>query len=70
MIRNETEYQEAVRRLSEEQTRLGEHRARLKGTGLSDEEIKRVMDPMDSFFLQFKEEVESYEHSTATPRRT
>ena len=70
MIRNETEYQEAVRRLSEEQTRLGENRAHLKGTGLSDEEIKRIMDPMESFFLQFKEEVESYEHSTAMPRRT
>ena len=69
MIRNETEYQEAVRRLSEEQTRLEEHRARLKGTGLSDEEIKRIIDPMESF-LQFKEEVESYEHSTAMPRRT
>jgi hypothetical protein len=55
MIRNETEYQEAVRRLSEEQTRLGEHCARLKGTGLSDEELKRIMDPMESFFLQFKE---------------
>jgi hypothetical protein len=45
MIRNETEYQEAVRRLSE------------------DEEIKRIMDPMESFFLQFKEEVENYAHS-------
>ncbi len=63
MIRNETEYQEALRRLSEEQTRLGEHRARLKGTGLSDEEIKRIMDPMESFFLQFKEDVENYAHS-------
>jgi hypothetical protein len=63
MIRNETEYQEAVKRLSEEQTRLGQHRARLKETGLSDEEIKHVMDPLVSFFLQFKEEVEHYEHS-------
>jgi hypothetical protein len=63
MIRNETEYQEAVKRLSEEQTRLGEYRVRLKETGLSDEEIKRVMYPMESFFLQFKEEVEDYEHS-------
>jgi len=61
MIRSESEYQEAVKRLSEEQKRLSEHRARLKETGLADEEIKRVIDPMESFYLQFKEEVESYE---------
>jgi ribosome-binding protein aMBF1 (putative translation factor) len=61
MIRNENEYKEAVARLGEEQKRLTEHRARLKETGLSDEEIKRVIDPMESFHLQLKEEVESYE---------
>src|SRR5579859_6580225 len=61
MIRNEAEYQEAAERLSAEKARLAEHRARLKGTGLSDEEIKRVMDPMESFHLQLLEEVESYE---------
>ena len=61
MIRNETEYKEAVARLAEERSRLGEHRARLKESGLADEEIKRVIDPMESFHLQLKEEVESYE---------
>lgn len=61
MIRNETEYKEAVARLDEERGRLTEHRARLKQTGLTDEEIKRVSDPMESFHLQLKEEVESYE---------
>ena len=61
MIRNESEYKEAVGRLAEEQKRLTEHRARLKEAGLSDEEIKRVIDPMESFHLQLKEEVESYE---------
>src|ERR1700730_2468302 len=61
MIRNEAEYQEASTRLASERNRLNEHRARLKQTGLSDEEIKRVIDPMESFHLQLKEEVESYE---------
>ena len=61
MIRNEGEYQEASARLTSERNRLAEHRARLKETGLSDEEIKRVIDPMESFHLQLKEEVESYE---------
>src|SRR6266478_1668862 len=61
MIRNEAEYQEASARLTSERNRLAEHRARLKETGLSDEEIKRVIDPVESFHLQLKEEVESYE---------
>ena len=61
MIRNEAEYKEAVARLAEERERLGEHRARLKEAGLKAEEIKRVIDPMESFHLQLKEEVEAYE---------
>ncbi len=61
MIRNDAEYKEAVARLAAEQERLAEHRARLKTAGLSDEEIKRVTDPMEAFRLQFVEEVESYE---------
>jgi ribosome-binding protein aMBF1 (putative translation factor) len=61
MIRNETEYQEASVRLADERQRLADHRARLKEANLSDEEIRRVVDPMESFHLQLKEEVESYE---------
>jgi ribosome-binding protein aMBF1 (putative translation factor) len=61
MIRNETEYQEASARLTEERARLAEHRGRLRDAGLSDGEIKRVIDPMESFHLQLQEEVESYE---------
>ena len=61
MIRNEAEYQEASARLAEERKRLADHRARLKEAGLGDEEIKRVIDPMESFHLQLQEEVESYE---------
>ena len=61
MIRNEAEYQNASARLKEEQVRLAEHRARLQATGMSEEEIKRVIDPIESFHLQLREEVESYE---------
>jgi ribosome-binding protein aMBF1 (putative translation factor) len=61
MIRNEREYQEAVARLTDEHERLLQHTERLKETELSDEEIKRVIDPMTSFHLQLREEVESYE---------
>jgi ribosome-binding protein aMBF1 (putative translation factor) len=61
MIRNETEYQEASARLTEERARLAEHLDRLREAGLNDLEIKRVIDPMESFHLQLQEEVESYE---------
>lgn len=61
MIRNEAEYQHASARLLEERNRLSEHRARLKEAGLGDDEVKRVIDPFESFHLQLQEEVESYE---------
>ena len=61
MIRNETEYQEASERLVQERQRLSEHKSRLKAAGLAEEEIKRVIDPLESFHLQLREEVESYE---------
>ena len=55
MIGNEAEYPK------EEQIRLAEHRARLEASGMSRDEVKRVIDPIESFHLQLKEEVESYE---------
>lgn len=61
MIRSEAEYQEAASRLIAERTRLSDHRGRLRNAGLNEEEIKRVIDPMESFHLQLAEEVESYE---------
>jgi DNA-binding XRE family transcriptional regulator len=61
MIRNEAEYQEASKRLGDELKRLDEHRPRLKEAGLGDIEVKRVIDPLESFHLQLKEEVEAYE---------
>ena len=61
MIRSETEYQEAVRRLSDEEERIVEHEARLRELGLGTEEVERALDPFRSFHLQLVEEVESYE---------
>jgi ribosome-binding protein aMBF1 (putative translation factor) len=61
MIRNEREYQEAVERLKAEQQRLDKHRASLVAEGLDEPAVKNLMDPMESFHLQLKEEVEGYE---------
>ncbi len=61
MIRNENEYQEAVRRMREERDRLADHRVRLEEMGLAADEVKRALDPLRSFQDQLAEEVESYE---------
>lgn len=61
MIRSEVEYKEAVTRLDAERTRLAELRSRLAASGMSEQEAKRVVDPLESFHLQLQEEVESYE---------
>jgi DNA-directed RNA polymerase specialized sigma subunit len=61
MIRNENEYQEAVRRIQEEKERLAEHRKRLEEMGLSNDEVKLALDPLRSFHEQLIEEVDSYE---------
>ncbi len=58
MIRSETEYQEAVRRLSEGEKLLQEE---LKKLDLSKAEIKRATPPNVSFHDQLTEEVGSYE---------
>jgi hypothetical protein len=51
MIRNATEYKDAARRLAEEAQRYHDHRIRLKGSVLSELEIQRVIDPLESFHL-------------------
>ena len=61
MIRNEAEYQEASARLKEERSRLAGYRERLKTSGMMEREIKLVVDPIKSFHLQLREEVECYE---------
>jgi DNA-binding Xre family transcriptional regulator len=61
MIRSEAEYQEAVRRLSEEAERIAAQRRELKKLKLSREEIDRALNPVRSFHEQLKEEVTSYE---------
>ena len=61
MIRNDTEYKKAIQRLNEENDRLQATKDRLIEQGLKEEGVKRVMDPLESFHLQLREETESYE---------
>ncbi len=61
MIRNETEYREAVERVGRERARMRAERAKLREFGLSKVEIKRALDPVRSFREQLQEEIASYE---------
>ncbi len=61
MIRNEAEYQEAVKRIQQEAERIEAQRQELQGMNLKPEEVERALGPIRSFHEQFKEEVASYE---------
>lgn len=61
MIRTESEYAEALIRLKGERLRLAAQRKSLVAFGLTSVEVKRMIDPLKSFHLQLKEEVENYE---------
>ena len=61
MIRTDSEYKETVKRIKEQQKHIDGQRAHLKAEGLTPDQIKRVIDPIISFHLQFVEAVEYYE---------
>jgi transcriptional regulator with XRE-family HTH domain len=61
MIRTDKDYKVAKKRLKEDEKMVELQRAKLKEHGLSEAEIEEAMEPLISFHLQLKEEVEWYE---------
>lgn len=61
MIRNESEYQQAVARTDAERKRIAEHAEAWRKQGFTAEQIAKLKEPLESFHMQFVEEVESYE---------
>jgi hypothetical protein len=61
MIRNEREYQTALKRLTEELERMKKAATNLKKKGFSLAQIKELQAPVKSFNEQLKEEVHEYE---------
>jgi DNA-directed RNA polymerase specialized sigma subunit len=61
VIRSEKEYREAVERLKQDEEVLALQKEKLEGLGLSQEEVRRALEPMLSFRAQLEEEVEWYE---------
>jgi DNA-binding Xre family transcriptional regulator len=61
MIKTEKEFLEAKKRLAEEEKILEIQRVKLKKAKLSKNQIKLAIDPLASFMLQLKEEINEYE---------
>lgn len=61
MIRNETEYKEALRRLEQDRQIAMQQRSALAGAGLAPDEVERAMEPLLSFQAQLAEEIDWYE---------
>ncbi len=61
MIRNDREYQEAVRQNEDQKARLAQHQAALEREGLARDEVERAMQPLRTFQLQQAEDIEVYE---------
>lgn len=61
MIRTDAEYQRALERLDNDLETIKKQKEKLDEMDLSEEEVKRAMEPLVSFHEQLKEEVEAYE---------
>lgn len=61
MIRNENEYQEAVKRIEEERARFTQYGANWKAQGYKPDEVAKLLEPLQSFHKQLVEEVEYYQ---------
>lgn len=65
MIRCDDEYRATSGHVAAAERRIREQEERLRSAGLAEAEIKRVIDPLRSFHLQLKEEIEDYERRSA-----
>ena len=61
MVRTENEYQQMVKRLEQEKGLVSKQRQQLEQEGLDKAQIQRLMDPLESFYMQLQEEIQTYE---------
>lgn len=61
MIRSEAEYQQALKSIDAERERFASHAEEWKRQGYTDEQVAKLLEPLESFHLQLVEEVQSYE---------
>ena len=68
MIRTETEYENAQKRLEQEKETLQRQRGELEEMDLSDEEVERALGPLISFRDQLREGIAMRRYCTGTTR--
>lgn len=61
MIRNEIEYQEALRRIKEDEEVMHLRRQEFQDMGLDDEQMQRAMAPLITFHKQLLDELDWYD---------
>ena len=61
MVRNDQEYQAALKRMEEDRQVAAQQRAVLEAARLSPEDVERAMQPLLSFHAQLAEEISWYE---------
>lgn len=61
MIRSESEYQQALKGIEAERARFVQHAGDWKKQGYTDEQVAKLMEPLESFHRQLVEEARSYE---------
>ena len=61
MIRNETEYQEAVKRVQQEEERFVQYAVEWKACGYGEQEVAKLLEPLRTFHAQLVEEIEYYQ---------
>lgn len=66
MITDAHEYEHAKIQLAEQRKRLDLQRQLYVREGFTDEELERAMQPVESFYLGKREEVEAYESGHET----
>lgn len=61
MIKTENEYTQAKEKLDTEFKTIETHQAKMRKNGFTEEQVELASDPLISFSLQLKEEIEEYE---------
>ncbi len=61
MIKNDKEYNVTIDRLKEMDTLIETTKMNLSKEGYGSDEIQKAIDPMETFRLQYKEEIEFYD---------
>jgi predicted XRE-type DNA-binding protein len=61
MIKTEHEYQESKKRYESEMQKIKDQQKKMRKAGLNKKQVQLALDPLASFALQLKDEIDEYE---------